>query len=215
MATYCISDIHGDFERYQEMLQLIQFTHKDTLYILGDVIDRNADGVKILMDIIDRVNVFMILGNHEEMCLQVFTSPYNAEALQQWRYNGGSRTYADLKYRRTPDARSRIFQYLRKLPDHLDIVVNDRAFHLVHGYPGEETMDRIWNRPEPDGPAPFSNKTTIIGHTPTSFLTGKENEPLQIWHGNGIIDIDCGCGNKNKFVRLACLRLDDMAEFYV
>ena len=34
--------------------------------------------------------------------------------------------------------------------------------------------------------------------------------------GDGIIDIDCGCGNRNAaHRRLACLRLDDMAEFYV
>ncbi len=31
-----------------------------------------------------------------------------------------------------------------------------------------------------------------------------------------MIDIDCGCGNRNAaHRRLACLRLDDMAEFYV
>ena len=37
-----------------------------------------------------------------------------------------------------------------------------------------------------------------------------------IMHGNGIIDIDCGCGHqKTAHRRLACLRLDDMAEFYV
>lgn len=42
------------------------------------------------------------------------------------------------------------------------------------------------------------------------------DEDYSIWHGNGIIDIDCGCGNLNApHRRLACLRLDDMAEFYV
>ena len=34
-------------------------------------------------------------------------------------------------------------------------------------------------------------------------------------HGNGVIDIDCGCGLKTEYARLACLRLNDMAEFYV
>ena len=35
-------------------------------------------------------------------------------------------------------------------------------------------------------------------------------------HRDNIIDIDCGCGNlRSEHRRLACLRLDDMAEFYV
>ena len=40
------------------------------------------------------------------------------------------------------------------------------------------------------------------------------DEDSSIWHGNGIIDIDCGNLNA-PHRRLACLRLDDMAEFYV
>ena len=41
------------------------------------------------------------------------------------------------------------------------------------------------------------------------------DQPLSIWHGDGLIDIDCGCGNASEHRRLSCLRLDDMAEFYV
>ena len=37
---YAISDIHGRFDKYQEMLELIEFALRDTLYVLGDVIDR-------------------------------------------------------------------------------------------------------------------------------------------------------------------------------
>ena len=41
-----------------------------------------------------------------------------------------------------------------------------------------------------------------------------------VWHGNHLIGIDCGSGfpiNENAYLekgRLACLRLDDMKEFY-
>ena len=50
----------------------------------------------------------------------------------------------------------------------------------------------------------------------SKYLTKKFNEPYQIFHGKGFICIDCGCGNlTNPYRRLACLRLEDMAEFYV
>ena len=35
---------------------------------------------------------------------------------------------------------------------------------------------------------------------------------MRIYHGSGRIGIDCGCAYPEG--RLACLRLDDMKEFY-
>ena len=43
---YAMSDIHGCFDKYRAMLSEIQFKSTDTLYVLGDVIDRGPDGVK-------------------------------------------------------------------------------------------------------------------------------------------------------------------------
>ena len=37
----------------------------------------------------------------------------------------------------------------------------------------------------------------------------------EIEHAEGFIDVDCGCGGVIPGARLACLRLDDMKEFYV
>ena len=37
---YVMSDLHGCFDKYKEMLSLIDFAPRDTLYVLGDVIDR-------------------------------------------------------------------------------------------------------------------------------------------------------------------------------
>ena len=37
--TYVISDIHGCFDRYEKMLEEIEFSDEDTLYVLGDVLD--------------------------------------------------------------------------------------------------------------------------------------------------------------------------------
>ena len=38
---------------------------------------------------------------------------------------------------------------------------------------------------------------------------------LSIFHHPQYIDIDCCCGYDFSVRRLACLRLEDMAEFYV
>ena len=63
--TYAISDIHGCFDKYRAMLAEIDFSPRDVLYVLGDVIDRGPEGIKILQDMMLRPNVFPLLGNHE------------------------------------------------------------------------------------------------------------------------------------------------------
>ena len=37
---YCVSDIHSEILRWKSMLERIQFSDNDTMYVLGDVIDR-------------------------------------------------------------------------------------------------------------------------------------------------------------------------------
>ena len=54
---YVMSDIHGEYDRYKAMLEKIQFSNDDTMYIIGDVIDRKPGGVDILKDIVTRTNI--------------------------------------------------------------------------------------------------------------------------------------------------------------
>ena len=47
---YVMSDIHGQARRFHSILDQIALKDEDTLYILGDVIDRNPDGIRILRE---------------------------------------------------------------------------------------------------------------------------------------------------------------------
>lgn len=218
---YCTSDIHGEKDRWDRMLELIRFSGDDTMYVLGDVIDRKRRGVEILQDIMQRPNVHMILGNHEQMMLDSFWSDNTFDARRLWKNNGGSSTYQAMMYKISREERLKILRFVQKLPEDLEIEVNGQVFYLVHGYIGENRHDRIWRRPEPPPrEPPLSGKTVIVGHTPTCFMdpqtAGNDaGAPLTIFHAPGFIDLDCGCGNQTNRRRLACLRLDDMMEFYV
>ena len=66
---YVMSDIHGNMRRFQSVMNQINLQPEDTLYVLGDVIDRYPDGVRILRKLMKLPNVKMLIGNHELMML--------------------------------------------------------------------------------------------------------------------------------------------------
>ena len=218
MLVYCIADIHGEIERFHKMLELINFSDTDTLYILGDVIDRYPGGLEIISEVMDKPNIKMIVGNHEHMMLDVL-GPINMSLSKGvWLSNGGDSTYHEWLYLTDVKVKAKILDYLSKLPDHLDIEVNGKQFHLVHAYPGDDLDSRVWNRPERGEKIDYHGKMVILGHTPTLYFADheiKEPELLKIYWGSGFVGIDCGCGHHDGRKQLACLRLDDLAEFYV
>lgn len=213
---YCVSDIHGELDKFERMLELIRFSGDDRLYVIGDVIDRGSLGLNVLRKLMDAPNMTMLLGNHEQMCLSTLGPHNEFGARELWKQNGGAPTYREMLYHRTPQERNEILRFLAGLPDALDMEVGGRRFHLVHGLPGEDRETRLWGRVKADSQSPIPGVLCIVGHTPTGYLTGRTEEDARIWHGDGIVDIDCGCGHlRAAHRRLACLRLDDMAEFYV
>ena len=226
--NYVTSDIHGEFDRYQRLLEEIDLHDDDTLYILGDVIDRGSKGVEIIEDIMRRPNIKPLLGNHELMCFNAMVPYGSPKALSLWKsYNGGNTTYRTLKYKRTTAERKAILNWILTLPDHLDIEVNEQAFHLVHAFPADNVEGRVWTRPDYNTPNPFSDgRTVIVGHTVTAEFLGAESpheavkalevqhKHMEIIHAPGFIAIDCGCGNKTPARRLACIRLEDFKEYY-
>ena len=62
VATYVISDIHGMYSKFTELLNKIKLKETDTLYILGDVLDRGPNPVKTLFEIMSMPNAICMLG---------------------------------------------------------------------------------------------------------------------------------------------------------
>lgn len=234
MATYVLSDIHGNYQKYREMLQKIQFSDNDTLYIVGDILDRGEEGLRILLDISERFNVIPILGNHELLAgkfLKMMLEEVNEEtlasfsiekiqALQDWMLDGGSTTIQEFKKLSTFDRETAV-EFLGEFSLAEEITVQGKTFLMVHaGLPSadeydvdELDFDVVINKTAYTKPAfgrEIKNKYLITGHLPTFAIPGGEKGKIYIQ--NGHIAIDCGCTYGGS---LGCLRLDDMQEFYV
>ena len=218
---YVMSDIHGCGNMYHEMLRKIQFCDSDHLYILGDAIDRGPDGISILEDIMRRRNVTMLLGNHEHMMLDAIFHPEDDMLNFRWESNGAYPTYQSVCLL-AKEKQEAILDFLSGLSLETAISCNGHTYRLVHAAPAymfaeynrrnwDETTFCVWYRIRKEDTV-SADETLIFGHTPTYRYS--HGLPVSIWHGQNRIDIDCGAGH-GYGGRLACLRLDDMAEFYV
>lgn len=213
---YVMSDIHGNLSRFRNIMKQIRLRKDDHLYILGDCIDRFPDGVAILKEMHAKPNVTILLGNHEYMMLKALTTEdSNRDHLYKWYWNGGGGTYLRFKHC-TKAYRTEVLNIIRQLPLNVEVTVNGVDYLLVHGAPvgfsheyNDTILDAVWTRLGYDDVMP-EGKTVIFGHTPTKHYQG--GRPMRIFYGERRIGIDCGCGTDRG--RLACLRLDDMKEFY-
>lgn len=235
MSHYVVSDIHGEADRFHAMLQKIHFSDNDTLYILGDVVDRGSDGVSLLREIMKTPNMKMLLGNHEFMCLRYFAPDAPEKHIQHWNRNGNAPTLEGF-HKLTEPEKEETLAFLRSLPTHFEPIINGKKFYLVHGLPADTVYDEVWFRPYKNPVREMPDCQIIVGHTPVSCFVHTETEAysrsdeeerayvqelhergelLSIFHHPQYIDIDCCCGYDFPNRRLACIRLEDMTEFYV
>ena len=231
--TYVMSDIHGQYEKYAAMLEKIAFSDDDTLYILGDVVDRGDEPMRILCDMSMRPNIIPLMGNHEHMAEYVLRAvnveitnesiekSWNTDLVRiisQWYENGGYPTSKDFS-RLSLDDREYILDYLGDFSFYEELSVGENTFVLVHGglpdFSPEKSLDAyhpvrtLYERTDYEKRY-YPDKYLITGHTPT-FLIDPEYDG-KIYRKNGHIAIDCGVCHGKK---LGCIRLDDLAEFYV
>ena len=132
MSIYVCSDIHGMYDLYCRMLETVRFGDNDHLYILGDMIDRGSDGIKILLDVMQRDNVTCLLGNHEHMMWHYLNRHCDVLG-EAWlsQNNGGERTLTSYSMLSDMDRRS-IRRFLNDLYLQVELTVGDKKFLLSH-----------------------------------------------------------------------------------
>lgn len=215
-----MSDIHGNILRYKTIMDQINLQETDHLYVLGDIIDRFPDGITIMQELLKMQNCTILLGNHELMMLQTLTEPFDINSsFGLWMYNGGIPTLKAFR-NLSEKEQMQIIEQIKAFPISVDIKVNDKNYCLSHSslqemykkndYQYSNSKEfAVWNRITPECKLP-KRKFLIFGHTPTIHY--QNQTPPSIWYGENRIGIDCGAGSSSG--RLACLRLDDMKEFY-
>ena len=213
---YVMSDIHGEYDKYIKMLELINFSNANELYVLGDIVDRGKEPVKVLLDMMSRANVFPVMGNHDLLALDImkklcvdieeenFATQVDISVMNEvldWFNDGGMPTLE--KFRELDKTQSReVIEYIESFPLCEIAEVNENIFILVHAGLGNFSKNKKFKDYTPEEILLYRTNTT------TQTITGKS----EIYIKNNNICIDCGACFGG---RLGCLCLDTMEEFYV
>mgnify|MGYP001025872982 CR=1 FL=1 len=159
---YVLSDIHGNKENFDTILEKIDLRMEDFLYVIGDVVDRHPYGIQLLQQIMGMPNARMLPGNHEWMMMKALgishpmlktkeeggSIVYEAmmrkmlarraekERFALWYGNGGDVTHKAWKGL-SDDERKELGNFLSSLPLSYDVNVNGKDYKLVHAAPTE------------------------------------------------------------------------------
>lgn len=226
---YAVSNLHGNYEKFKQLLKLISFKESDIMYVLGDIVDYGEESMELIGDLSVRYNVYPIVGEHDytavkmlsgfEKMLKSGETPDKKfiTKMTEWTQDGGQPT---LEAFRTLDAEMRegIIDYLSDMTLYEEVTAGGRDYLLVHagiaGYKDGIDLESL----EPEAffsealdltKKYFDDKTVVVGHNPTTEDNGGNGK---IFYGNGSIAIDCGEARGGV---LGCLRLEDGKEFYI
>ena len=206
---FAIGDIHGCTEAFHRMLfDEIKLTKDDTIYCIGDYIDRGPDSKGVADTIISLresdFRIFTLRGNHEQMMMDSESSMMNYSL---WIQNGGNATLQSFE--------ANSYQFLplqyRKFFEATHLYIEDESYIFVHAglnfyetdiFEDKEAM--LWVRDFNPRQDVLGDRILVHGHTP---------KPLSyILHQKGnCINIDGGCVyNKQKgYGHLIAISLPD------
>ena len=210
---FAISDIHGCFDTFYELLiRRIDLNKSDRLILLGDYIDRGDKSKEVIDFIIDLgkkgFDVTSLSGNHEAMLVESYRNP---EMLPLWYMNSGETTIQSFSIHDIADIDKKYISFftdLRYYEISGDIIFVHAGFNDYIPDPFSDLHSMIWEcRLQYDNPL-LKGKTIIHGHRPktTDWVKKAINEKSKV------IPIDTGCVYEKElgYGNLSALEVNSM-----
>ena len=197
-----IGDIHGASKSLAALLNAIRPQAMDHIILLGDLIDYGPDTrgvIEQLMALSCKTMVTMILGNHEERCLNCLAamnlSTSGTNPLEGWLIIGGESTIRS--YGGTFE-RPMHEEHVDWLNGGVNYVETSGFIFLHAGYSNSHKLEEMpgyilrWEF-LPEKPQPhWSGKTVVLGHT-----TQPGGKVLDLGH---LVAIDTGSGRPDGWL---------------
>ena len=224
---WVIPDIHGYSGTLQALIkEQIKPSRNDTLFFLGDYIDRGPDSKGVIDYIIslkeDDYNIRTLRGNHEDYLLRTFDNEtvqknilgitYQNKLKKEWFKYGGKETLNSFHISDVHEMPEKYISWLRKLEYYIML----DSFILVHAGmnfgmedPFSDRQSMLWIKDFKVDKEKTGYRKVVHGHVPVSldFI-----DLLRSGNTFDFIDLDNGIyvANKDGFGNLVALELTSM-----
>jgi serine/threonine protein phosphatase 1 len=199
-TRWVIPDIHGFKQTLVGIVANLQLKPQDQLFFLGDYISRGTDSAGVLDFILDlqtqRLQVFCLRGNHEEMFLEDWDYYKNVKTLKDYStFITAAEAYNnEALLDKNGKLITKYEYFLKDLPYYFDV----GDFYLVHAgfdFSGQDylndTENMVWVRRFPQldiARIPFQDKRIVVGHSVVKLSLIRE----RIAQKHRIIPLDNG-----------------------
>jgi serine/threonine protein phosphatase 1 len=225
-----ISDIHGESEKFEQLLEKVDFNaEEDQLILGGDYIDRGINSKAVVEKVqeLAKKGAIALKGNHEKMMMEAF---HNEDGgLARWLRNGAADTLRSYGFTVTYEDDNGVLKGSVNGEWQSHPSINDVITFFESLLPYYETEDYIFVHGGVHPTTPLAEtdlhtlvwirdvfhqgyngtKPVIFGHTPSKNLHGSHD----VYFGeNNIIGIDGGLVYGG---RLNCLELPSKKVTYV
>jgi len=143
MNAYAISDIHGCSQTFRALLDRIQLSSCDPLFLLGDFVNKGPDSRGVLDTILDLrqkgYNVQCLRGNHDDILLEMLT---NKRYQQDKHIFGAQYTLQSFGVEQAADIPRHYLDFLDSLPTYLrwrEYLFVHAGFSFAAGTPLNDT----------------------------------------------------------------------------
>lgn len=216
--TYAFTDVHGQYDLWQQIKEYC--AEDDTIYFLGDAIDRGPDGLKIMMELLEDPRVTYVCGNHEDLMRALFPEFLEGDFrdLQYYLQQGGKETWEEFQ-KLSKEKQIELFYAIDRMPieeyyrrkDGIDIVMtHSGACDFTHKWITDHLS--LWDRSHLDKQwwREKENVVIIHGHSPVqSFF--KKSVPVRYCDKHKI-DLDLGSFDSKQ---IALINLDDFDDIKI
>ena len=194
---------------------VLSITPNDTVYLLGDLIDRGPSSKEVIDKILELQSlgykIKPIMGNHERLLLD---SMISNDSHEDWFKNAGKRTLKSFGAKDVFDIKPKYIRFFSNLP-YFEILDD---YVIVHGglnfeidNPLEDTDSMVWMRNRKTDKEKIGGRKVIAGHTPLSLPMIK----LSLITDYILLDGGCVYNGNPNFGKLVALELNSMELFYL
>ena len=227
--VYAIGDIHGNYEALKQCIKRSGIDReKDTLIVLGDVVDGWYEIKECVKELLTFKNLIPIRGNHDQWFMNWILK---GDDNLSWICQGGQAT-KDSYNQNSNLVLEHVKDYFNKSKYYY---IDDKNRLFVHGgcnwhkdIEDNDMDDIMWNRhmyttalqweafslthPTKSRDYFKSYHTVFVGHTTTQWNAGwKYNPGTKPVFASNLINLDTGAGYNGK---LTIMNVDNTDEFY-